>query len=145
MDVFMVYHGFTSAWRSVWSLRWYLVQLMKLQHVVPCFYAGRLDRLTCSRRCMFVAFVCFACFVHSSVGEPVHLHVFRSLIPFIILTCLLMYVYLKSLMMRWHKIKNLLVYHDTWSFGCRWPREAARLWCGIMSLGNYWWKLCKSH
>ena len=132
----MVYHSFTSECQSVKSLGWSLVCLMKLYHVAPWFHVGRLDKFTCSLRCMFVTFVHFACFIRSSVGDPIHLHVLPSFIPFIVLKCFLVYLYLQSLMTKRHQIQNLLVHHDTWSFRCRWSREVAGLWCRMMVLSN---------
>lgn len=143
MDVFLVYHSFTSKWQSTWSLRWSLVHLMKLYHVVPCFHARRLDKLTCSWRYMFIEFVHFTCFIHLFIGEPVHLHVLPSFITFIVLTCLFVYLCMQSLIMRWHQIQNLLVYHDTWSFGCRWPRKAAGMWCEMMASGKLLMKIAQ--
>ena len=102
-------------------------------------------KITCSWRCMFVVFACFTCFVHLSIVELVHLHVLPLFMPSLTFTCFLVYLYLQSLLTRRHQIQNLLIYHDTWSFRCRRPREVAGLWCGMMAPGNYWWKLCKSH
>lgn len=47
MDVLMVYHSFTSAWKIEQSLWWFFTHLMFLWHVSPCLYVGRLDRLIC--------------------------------------------------------------------------------------------------
>jgi len=108
MDVFLVYHSFSFTWQGVQSPWWSL---------------GLLD-VVCAH-CSFVCTsACLTCFsirknMSSHVLSLVHswnflltcfiIHSFMNLslhifIPFVITSCLFMYLYLQSLMMRHHQI-----------------------------------------
>lgn len=127
----MVCHSFTSPWKSAWIVSWSLVRLMLLWHVSPCLYVGRLDILVCSWKVHLRPFVCpwahLACFlVHPSVNTyfvQKHISSHASFIcPLVNLSFCMCSLCLSH---SWspifvgvhvHQIKNLVVYHDTWSF-----------------------------
>lgn len=121
MDVLMACHIFTSTCQSAQSLRWLLVRLMSLSHVAHFLYVGRLGRFVYSRKVYVFSSVCpqkhlhmiihswahlFGCIVCSFVGELVPQYVLLSFIPFFITPCFFVYLFLRSLMTRWHQIQK---------------------------------------
>lgn len=125
-----VFDGFWFAW---WCLGMLLLSCM-LEGLIDSFFhewCMFVHSSICEQIFYVLSFIClwtyifmiiyswahlFSCIVHSSIDEPLLVHVLRSFIPFNILLCLLVYLYLELLMKRWHQVQKFLVYHDTWSF-----------------------------